>query len=104
MCDKDKELTIFGLRFWDLWAQKIFRNFASVKYQWMTFMFVMTVYGMLVDGHWVNETTWVAKIPAALGMGFLGAGFITLALGRIYVKTRLIENDNEEDKELDTDN
>ena len=100
MCDKDKELTIFGLRFWDLWVQKIFRNFASVKYQWMTFMFVMTVYGMLVDGKWVGDV-WVAKIPAALGMGFLGAGFITLALGRIYVKTKLTENGK--DEELNTD-
>ena len=43
-------------------------------------------------------TPWIA---AATGLSFLGGGFVTLALGRIYAKTKLKENGNA--VELDTD-
>jgi len=86
------DLSVFNRSFWDLWIQKIFRNFASAKYQWLFFLYVPTVYGMFHEG----LTTGQPWISATLGLGFLGGGFVTLALGRIISNTRLtVSNTNE---------
>jgi hypothetical protein len=93
----DEKITFFGKSFWDLWLMKIFRGFASVKYQWLTLLYVPTIWGMF---H-IREGTTEPWISAALGLGFLGGGFLTLATSRIIAKTRLTENPD--DKDLDTD-
>ena len=89
--------SIFNRTFWDLWIQKMFRNIASVKYQWLLFLYVPVIYGMF-DGKWVTLTNgaiqWSAKISPTTGLSFLGGGFITLALGRIVARTKLTENGN----------
>lgn len=86
-------LSIFKLKFWDLFAQKLLRNLASMKFQWLMLLYIPIVWGMF-QGKWV-ENIWVAKIPPSLGLGLLGGGFVTLALGRIYAQTKLKENDDE---------
>jgi hypothetical protein len=95
MADK---LTITDGTFWDLWIQKIFRNLASMKFQMLLLLYIPVVIGMF-SGTWINGV-WVSKISTTVGLGFLGGGYITLALGRIYAKTKLTENGN---GELDTD-
>lgn len=88
----DEKLTVFGKSFWDLWLQKIFRNLASVKYQWLVFLYVPTIYGMFtIREGTVPPEPWIS---AALGLGFLGGGFITLAGSRMIVKSKLTENGN----------
>jgi len=90
-------------KFWRLWIQKILRNIASVKYQWLLFLYVPVIYGML-NGKWINnDTMWIPYISPALGLGFLGGGFVTLAISRIYVKTQL-NGETDYDSHLDTDN
>lgn len=86
-------LTIFGRKFWDLWFQKLFRNVASMKFQWLLLLYIPIVWGMF-QGKWIDGV-WVSKISATLGCGLLGGGFVTLALGRIYSQTKLKENDDE---------
>jgi hypothetical protein len=103
----DAELSFFNRTFWDLWLQKLFRNFASVKYQLLMLLYVPIIYGMF-SGKWVGAGAmikWSAKIDPVVGLGFLGGGFATIALGRIYAKTKLTENGNGNNnhKELDTD-
>ena len=73
--------------FWDLWVQKIFRNFASVKYQFMVFFFWLIVYGMFFE----KTKEGLPFISATEGLAFLGGGFITLAVSRIVMRTSLIE-------------
>jgi hypothetical protein len=93
------KLSVAKSNFWDLWAQKMFRNLASMKFQWMTILCVIVVYGMYfktVPG----ATPPVPYISAELGLGFLGGGFITLATSRIIAKTKLTESSN---GDLDTD-
>ena len=100
----DDKLSFFNKTFWDLLLQKVFRNFASVKYQWLMLLYVPIIYGMF-DGKWVGTGAlikWSAKIDPVVGLGFLGGGFVTIALGRIYAKTKLTENGNNYN-ELDTD-
>lgn len=83
-----KDLSIFNGSFWDLWIQKLLRNIASVKYQWLCFLYIPVVWGMFhlaPDGE-----PWISS---ALGLGFLGGGFITLATSRIIVRTKLREDD-----------
>lgn len=92
-------VTIFGLSFWDLWIQKIFRNVASIKFQMLILLYVPIIYGMFA-GKWIAGA-WISKISPATGLAFLGGGYVTLALGRIYAKTRLQESETE--KLLDTD-
>ena len=93
-----EELSVLGWRFWDLWLQKIFRNFSSMKCLWLFLLYVPVVYGMY-DGKWIDGK-WVAKISAAVGCGALFGGFVTLALGRIYTDTRLIfKNGNGEEQQ-----
>lgn len=89
MSDK-KEISAFNKSFWDLWLQKMFRNIASVKYQFMAALFTVVIYGMFN----LNEITNNPWISAALGLGFLGGGFITLATSRIIINTRLRENND----------
>lgn len=99
----DQQISFFNKTFWDLWLQKMFRNFASLKFQMLILLYIPVVYGMF-DGKWVKDV-WTPKIGVVVGLGFLGGGYITLALGRIYAQTRLQESpvDGEEEKVLDTD-
>jgi hypothetical protein len=93
----DEKVTFFGKSFWDLWLQKIFRNLASVKYQWLTLLYVPTIWGMFHVPPGGKEP-WIS---AGVGLGFLGGGFITLATSRMIARTRLTESPD--DKDLDTD-
>jgi len=95
-------------KFWKLWIQKILRNIASMKFQWLMLLYAPVVWGML-NGKWIEvgvgaekTTIWIPYINAALGLGFLGGGFITLAVSRIYAKTQLNGEANY-DENLDTD-
>ena len=81
------DFSFYNKSFWDLWWQKIFRNFASAKYQWLFFLYVPTIYGMF---NYMPGTT-TPWITAPVGLGFLGGGFVTLALGRFMANTRLKE-------------
>lgn len=90
------KITVFGKSFWDLWLMKIFRNIASVKYQWMVLMYIPVIYGMF---H-VPEGKTDPIISATAGLTFLGGGFITLATSRIIARTKLTEDNNDE---LNTD-
>ncbi len=85
------DISIYNGEFWDLLIQKIFRNFASMKYQVLLLLYGITVYGMFFapPGRTISTTT---------GMAFLGGGFITLATSRIIANTSLFEG-----KPLDTD-
>lgn len=106
MVDQDhnirKEISFFNRTFWDLWFQKIFRNFASVKYQWLVLLYIPIIYGMfnIIPGvkpleRWISPT---------LGLSFLGGGFVTLALGRIIIRTRLKDTEEIEERAIfDTD-
>jgi hypothetical protein len=100
VCGGLRELSATNSSFWDLWTQKVFRNFASMKFQWLLLLYVPIVWGMF---HVIPGTdppqVW---IPATTGCSFLGGGFVTLALGRIYAKTKLQES-NGDNGELDTD-
>lgn len=90
------KITIFGKSFWDLWLMKLFRNIASVKYQWMILLYIPVIYGMF---H-VPEGKTDPVISATAGLTFLGGGFITLATSRIISRTKLTEEPN---GDLDTD-
>ena len=89
---KANDLSIVKGNFWDLWLQKILRNFASMKFQWMVILYVPTIWGMfnIKPGSDPAEP-WIS---AALGLGFLGGGFITLATSRIVARTKLVEPKN----------
>ena len=99
----DNKISVYNSSFWDLWFQKIFRNFASVKYQWLALLYIPIVWGMfniipdsLPIERWISPT---------LGLSFLGGGFVTLALGRIIVRTSLKDTTGEDaiDRGMDTD-
>ena len=79
--------TIFDRTFWDAWVQKCLRNFASVKYQWLLFIYVPVIYGMFNEGLKPGEP-WIS---ATVGLGFMSGGFITLATSRIIARTSLTE-------------
>jgi hypothetical protein len=108
VCDKTcpvcggvkKEPSVLNPTFWDIWLQKLLRNIASMKFQWLLLLYIPTIIGMfrLVPG--VTPPT--PYISATVGLGFLGGGFITLATSRIIAKTKLKENGNTP-AELDTD-
>ena len=103
-CDSvNKKPSFFNSTFWDQWLQKIFRNFASMKFQWLTILYIPVVWGMF-DGKWITladgTMKWVSKIGVTEGLAFLGGGFITLATGRIIARTKLTEPSNEN---FDTD-
>jgi O-antigen/teichoic acid export membrane protein len=98
----DNKLSIKNSTFWDLWVQKLLRNVASVKYQWLLFLYIPVIWGMfhlkppvppaVVGDPWIS---------ASVGLTFLGGGFITLATTRIIARTKLTENGNNDG--LDTD-
>ena len=79
------DLSVYDKSFWDLWFQKNLRNLASVKYQWMIYLYIPVIYGMFTEGLTKGQP-WIS---ATLGLGFLGGGFITLALGRMMANTNL---------------
>ena len=83
------KISAFNKEFWDLWIQKMFRNVASVKYQWMILIYLPVIWGMF---HLIPGTN-VPWIDDKVGLAFLGGGFITLATCRIIAKTKLTEED-----------
>lgn len=83
-----ENVTVFGRTFWDLWLQKIFRNLASMKFQWMLLLYVPVVWGMFNCPGSTTEP-WVS---ATQGLTFLGGGFVTLATSRIIARTKLTES------------
>ena len=85
------ELSIFGLKFWDLWFMKHLRNMASIKYQFLVMFFILIAYGMFNIAP--NGEPWISDTK---GLAFLGGGFITLTTARIVVKTKLKETDVED--------
>jgi len=92
------KISFFKSNFWDLWFQKLFRNIASVKYQWLILLYVPVIYGMFnYKPDITPPETWISP---NLGLAFLGGGFITLALGRIIANSRLCEKPEDG---LDTD-
>ena len=92
------KVSIFDRSFWDLWFQKILRNVASVKYQWLLLLYIPIIWGMFHTN--AKGEVWIS---ATLGLGFLGGGFITLATSRIVARTSLFEKKGEAASELDTD-
>jgi hypothetical protein len=93
-----QELSVFNRTFWNLWLMKLFRNIASVKYQWLLFLYVPTIWGMF---H-LNEKTNAPWISAIEGLTFLGGGFITLATSRLVAQSSLVE-DSESNNIINTD-
>lgn len=87
------KITFFGKNFWDIWLQKIFRNFASMKFQWLLFLYIPVIYGMF-NAPIESATEFVPYISASLGLTFLGGGFITLATSRIIARTKLTESND----------
>ncbi len=106
ICDKicpvcggrKKELSAFSKTFIDLWLMKIFRNIASMKFQWLLLLYIPTIWGMfnLIPGA-KEPTPWVSP---DVGFGFLGAGFLMLATSRIIARTKLTNGTN---GDLDTE-
>lgn len=97
LMDKEYNVSVFRLDFWDLWFQKIFRNLASMKFQLLIILYIPVVWGMFN----VNPDTKTPWISSVEGLGFLGGGYITLATSRFLAKTSLVEKTNS--KELDTE-
>jgi hypothetical protein len=93
-----QELSVFNRTFWNLWLMKLFRNIASVKYQWLLFLYIPTIWGMF---H-INEKTNAPWISSMEGLAFLGGGFLTLATSRLIAQSSLIE-DSESINTLNTD-
>lgn len=89
-----EKLSVRNWTFWDLWLQKILRNLASMKFQMLLLLYVPVIYGIF-SGHW-DSHMWYSKIDPKIGLGFLGGGYVTLALGRVYAQTKLIENGNKQ--------
>jgi hypothetical protein len=83
-----QELSVFNRTFWNLWLMKLFRNIASVKYQWLLFLYIPTIWGMF---H-INEKTNAPWISSMEGLAFLGGGFLTLATSRLIAQSSLIED------------
>lgn len=85
-------------KFNELWWQKQLRNLASIKFIILILLYIPIIYGMF-DGMWLDGK-WVAKIPPIQGLGFLGGGFVTLALGRVYINTKLNGNNIHEEDDI----
>jgi len=93
-----ENLSIFKSNFWDVWLQKLLRNVASMKFQWLVILYVPVIWGMFHMNEAVKPLApWIS---AELGLSFLGGGFITLATSRIIARTKLTEDTN---SEFDTD-
>lgn len=96
-CVEPEKLSIFKSNFWDLWTQKLLRNLASMKFQWLVILYIPVIWGMFNMNTAIEPAApWIS---AEIGLGFLGGGFITLATSRIIARTKLAENTGE----LDTD-
>ena len=80
-----ENITIYDRSFWDLWAQKLLRNTASIKYQFMVAFFWLVTYGMF----FVKNADGAPFISATAGLAFLSGGFITLVTSRLVVRTSL---------------
>jgi len=95
----EERLSFFKKNFWDFFFMKLFRNIASVKYQWLLFMYIPVVWGMF---HFPpgSKQPWVS---ATTGLTFLAGGFVTLATSRIIARTKLTENSDDKDGVLATD-
>lgn len=89
-------LSFFKRNFWDLWLQKIFRNLASMKFQLLIMLYVPVIWGMFNFKPGTSEP-WIS---ATVGLGFLGGGYVTLAVSRFVSKTNLVEHS---DIKFDTD-
>ena len=87
MCDRS---------FWDLWGQKILRNFASVKYQFMIAFFSVVTYGMF----WADKIDGKPMLGMTEGLAFLSGGFITLVTSRVVMRSSLFPPS---DTGMDTD-
>ena len=97
-CEKPEKLSIFKNNFWDLWVQKLLRNLASMKFQWLLLLYLPIIWGMFhIQPGTTPPTPWIS---ATAGLGFLSGGFVTLATSRIIARTKLTESTN---GELDTD-
>jgi hypothetical protein len=97
LMDREFNVSFFKRNFWDLWLQKIFRNLASMKFQLLIILYIPVVWGMFT----IRPGTTEPWISAALGLGFLGGGYVTLATSRIISQTSLVEKPNKE--ELNTE-
>jgi hypothetical protein len=95
-CHYDK-VTIYDRSFWDLWIQKLLRNMASIKYQFMVAFYWLILYGMFFE----TNADGTPFIGATAGLAFLGGSFITLVTSRIVVRTSLFPPS--EGGTLDTD-
>ena len=85
--------------FFRLWLQKMLRNVASLKFQFLILLYIPVIYGMF---HFKpNSEVWITP---ALGLGFLGGGFITLATSRLLAKTTLTETKEDLECEKDANN
>lgn len=92
----EDKLSFFKFNFWDLWLQKIFRNIASSKYQFMWAIFIIVIYGMFN----IDPSTKEPFISSMEGLSFLGGGFVTFSTTRLLINTKLVEKEN---KDFDTD-
>jgi len=98
-CNYEK-ISIFDRSFWDLWAQKMLRNVASVKYQLLILYSTIITYGMFFK----VDSSGEPYIGATEGLAFMGGGFISLITARLAARTSLFEpSDTEASKHLDTD-
>jgi len=91
-----EKISVRDWSFWDLWLQKLLRNVASVKYQLLVLYSTIIVAGMYFE----KTKTGEPFIGAAAGLGFLGAGMITLISTRLASRTTLFAP---KDDEMDTD-
>ena len=59
---------------------------------------------VIVVGMFYVKASGLPLISPTLGLGFLGGGFVTLATARLYMRTKLTEDDkNGQPREQDTD-
>jgi hypothetical protein len=96
LMDREVNVSFFKLNFWDLWLQKVFRNFASMKFQLLILLYIPVIWGMFNFKPGTKEV-WIS---AAVGLGFLGGGYVTLATSRYLSRTGLVEKNG---KKFDTD-
>jgi len=72
-----------------------------MKFQLLIMLYIPTMYGIF-KGQWNAAGEWMSIISPETGLAFLGGGYVTLALGRIYAQTRL-KGQNDPDENLDTE-
>jgi hypothetical protein len=96
LMDREVNVSFIKWNFWDLWLQKVFRNFASMKFQLLILLYIPVIWGMF---NFKPETKdpWIS---ATVGLSFLGGGYVTLATSRYLSRTGLVEKNG---KKFDTD-